>query len=269
MTLPEPADREHRVVIEVEQQPGQGRARLRIGSDSFAPLRTTPVDLDWSTMSIEQRSRQENPGVAARPRLPRRGGDAGARRLLAPGPPGRRPGRASGRLCRADRWSSVAGSTAPRTKRWSLCARGSHRAVQPVERRHLGAPGQRRSQPEADRIGRQAAPRRTGPCQCRWMPPSVSTRPLRRPPTTWTRCWRFRPGAGRQVDRRRGRLRHLVLPPLPGTAHGPPARYLWGEGRSAEDLGDVAPTRLTKGLIPAAVKPHPAGSRHRPDGAPA
>jgi hypothetical protein len=56
-TLSEAADREHRIAIEVEQQPGQGRARIRIGSDSFAPLRTTPVDLDWSTMDMEERSR--------------------------------------------------------------------------------------------------------------------------------------------------------------------------------------------------------------------
>lgn len=56
--LPEAADRPHRIDVTVEQWPGQGFARVRIASDSFAPLRARPIDLDWSRMTIVDGDRE-------------------------------------------------------------------------------------------------------------------------------------------------------------------------------------------------------------------
>lgn len=50
--LPETADRQHRISVSVEQSPGQGFARVRIGSSSFAPLAARPIDLDWTRMEV-------------------------------------------------------------------------------------------------------------------------------------------------------------------------------------------------------------------------
>ena len=50
--LPEIPDQQHSISVSVEQSPGQGYAKVRIGSDSFTPLRQRPLDLDWSKMTI-------------------------------------------------------------------------------------------------------------------------------------------------------------------------------------------------------------------------
>lgn len=49
--LPEAADRQHRIFVSVEQSPGQGFARVRIGSNSYKPLAARPIDLDWTEMT--------------------------------------------------------------------------------------------------------------------------------------------------------------------------------------------------------------------------
>ncbi|MGM0561639.1 MAG: hypothetical protein ACQETX_11290 [Pseudomonadota bacterium] len=49
--LPETADRQHRIFVSVEQSPGQGFARVRIGSTSYKPLAARPIDLDWTEMT--------------------------------------------------------------------------------------------------------------------------------------------------------------------------------------------------------------------------
>ena len=41
----------------VEQSPGQGYAKVRISSNSFAPLRQRPVELDWTKMSVVEEER--------------------------------------------------------------------------------------------------------------------------------------------------------------------------------------------------------------------
>ncbi len=50
--LPETAERQHRIFVSVEQSPGQGFARVRIGSDSFTPLAARPIELDWTRMEV-------------------------------------------------------------------------------------------------------------------------------------------------------------------------------------------------------------------------
>ncbi|WP_109793980.1 hypothetical protein [Minwuia thermotolerans] len=53
--LPEISDRPHRISVSVDQSPGQGFARVRIGSNSFAPLAAQPIELDWTQMAaVEQ-----------------------------------------------------------------------------------------------------------------------------------------------------------------------------------------------------------------------
>jgi len=50
--LPEIADCQHRISVSVEQSPGQGFAKVRIGSDSFMPLASRPIELDWTKMDV-------------------------------------------------------------------------------------------------------------------------------------------------------------------------------------------------------------------------
>jgi hypothetical protein len=57
--LPYRANDQHRIRVSVEQSPGQGFARVRIGSDSFEAIRQRPLDLDWSLMEIVNDTRQE------------------------------------------------------------------------------------------------------------------------------------------------------------------------------------------------------------------
>lgn len=57
--LPAEPDRQHRISVTVEQTPGQGFARIRIGSDSFEPLRHHPLELDWSRMETIDETRDE------------------------------------------------------------------------------------------------------------------------------------------------------------------------------------------------------------------
>lgn len=57
--LPEEPTSQHRVWVSVEQSPGQGFARVRIGSDSFEALRRHPLELDWSSMEVIDQTREE------------------------------------------------------------------------------------------------------------------------------------------------------------------------------------------------------------------
>ncbi|MCB9957915.1 MAG: hypothetical protein H6843_04785 [Rhodospirillaceae bacterium] len=49
----------HELQVTVEQEPGQGRARVTLHSDSYAPFRTQPHHLDWDTMTVIERSRDD------------------------------------------------------------------------------------------------------------------------------------------------------------------------------------------------------------------
>ena len=57
--LEEVSDQQHPIVVTVEQSPGQGYAKVRIGSDTFVPLRQRPIDLDWTKMTAVKQNRSE------------------------------------------------------------------------------------------------------------------------------------------------------------------------------------------------------------------
>jgi hypothetical protein len=57
--LPEISDRQHRISVSVEQSPGQGFAKVSIGSGSFAPLAARPIELDWTQMTVVDNTRDE------------------------------------------------------------------------------------------------------------------------------------------------------------------------------------------------------------------
>lgn len=55
--LPETAGRAYPIAVTVEQWPGQGYAKVRIESDSYAPFRSRPLELDWSRMEVVEGDR--------------------------------------------------------------------------------------------------------------------------------------------------------------------------------------------------------------------
>lgn len=59
VALPEISERQHRISVSVEQSPGQGFARVRIGSDTFAPLAAQPIDLDWTHMAVVEQTQED------------------------------------------------------------------------------------------------------------------------------------------------------------------------------------------------------------------
>lgn len=58
IALPEKATATHPIEVTIEQAPGQGFARVRIGSRSFEPLREAPLELDWSRMEVVEGDRE-------------------------------------------------------------------------------------------------------------------------------------------------------------------------------------------------------------------
>ena len=54
-----PPEQEAVVTLRLEQRPTQGWARIEMTSDRWSQLRNRPIRLDWSTLEIEPRSRQE------------------------------------------------------------------------------------------------------------------------------------------------------------------------------------------------------------------
>lgn len=57
--LPEEADQQHRIIVDVEQSPGQGFARVRVSSNTFEPLGRQPIELDWSAMELVDATKDE------------------------------------------------------------------------------------------------------------------------------------------------------------------------------------------------------------------